>query len=147
MLPLTEQPALLAFLLALKGTRPSLRQRLFTFQSHGTPAASPLDAAAGPSGAAGPAAGVTTPEQQQEARVPLATSVFEEAPNPQLLSDGSATVAVMLPHELGLPTYAFAGLDALQVCVCVCERRAGQCIMWERRMLGVILPSRQERTE
>ncbi len=123
-LPLTEQPALLAFLLALKGSRPSLRQRLFTFQSEGgttlfaspgDPAAAALGAAAG--GAAGPAAGVATPDQQQEARVPLASSVFEEAPNPQLLSDGSATVAVLLPRELGLPTDAFAGLEALQVCV------------------------------
>lgn len=120
-LPLTEQPALLAFLLALKGSRPSLRQRLFTFQGDSVPFTSPADApavaAVGASGAAAAgAAGVATPEQQQEGRVPLASSVFEEAPNPQLLTDGSATVAVLLPSELGLPTDAFAGLDALQVC-------------------------------
>ncbi|KAI7838596.1 hypothetical protein COHA_007604 [Chlorella ohadii] len=146
-LPLTEQPALLAFLLALKGSRPSLRQRLFTFQSEGgttlfaspgDPAAAALGAAAG--GAAGPAAGVATPDQQQEARVPLASSVFEEAPNPQLLSDGSATVAVLLPRELGLPTDAFAGLEALQ------DLGAGLASrpVWAPTAAGAALPAPRE---
>lgn len=116
-LPLSEHPALLAFLLALRGSRPSLRQRAFTFQGAGAPLAPPAGAAAAAASgaAAASAAGVATPEQHQEARVPLASSVFEEAPNPQLLSDGAAAVAVLLPAELGLPTDAFAGSEALQV--------------------------------
>lgn len=119
-LPLTEHAALLAFLLALQGSRPSLRKRRFTFQ-------------ADPSAAA---AAVPTPEQRQEAaaaaragrlagpsaaaaEVPLASGVFAEAPNPHALTDGAAAVAVLLPGELGLPTDAFAGSDVLQVCHCV----------------------------
>lgn len=99
MLPLREPHALLAFLLRLQGSQPSLRHRAFTFQAAGLPA----DCAAADASISALAA------------VPLASSVFEEAPNPSALTDGAAAVSVLLPGELGLPTGAYAGSEAVQV--------------------------------
>lgn len=121
-LPLTEHAALLALLLRLQGSRPSLRQRAFTFQAEAVPASGAAAAAEAAAAAVGtpdqpPQRGAAGTAASPAAVVPLATRVFEEAPNPHALTDGEAAVAVLMPAELGLPTDAFAGSEHLQVSV------------------------------
>lgn len=135
-LPLREHTELLSFLLSLRGSQPSLRQQRFTFQlgAGQLPALPPLAAAADPT-IAGGAGGSWSSEAagQQAAAVapptppprlagpgpasgPVLTSrVFEEAPDPHALTDGSSAVAVLLPSEAGLPAQAFAGSEEVQV--------------------------------
>ena len=147
-LPLRDPAALLSLLLALRGSRASLRQQRFTFQAEQLPLAGATavelgagaaatasaalvqlePAAMGPltplPGDAGAAAAALPP------LLPLSTRVFEEAPDPHALTDGSSAMAVLLPGEAALPTDALAGSDELRVGGC-----SGDC------MLGALLGS------
>ncbi|PSC71851.1 phosphatase 2C 22 [Micractinium conductrix] len=131
-LPLRDPAALLSLLLALRGSRASLRQQRFTFQAEQLPLAGATavelgagaaatasaalvqlePAAMGPltplPGDAGAAAAALPP------LLPLSTRVFEEAPDPHALTDGSSAMAVLLPGEAALPTDALAGSDELR---------------------------------
>lgn len=133
-LPLSERSALLALLLGLAGTRPSLRQRRFTFQAdaarHAPRAAlsgleGPLSSAVGSSSARYAAA----PAPPQHGAAQLTEAVFCEAPDPHALTQGGAAVAALLPEELGLPSDAFAGIEDVQASpslqrACVASRAA-----------------------
>lgn len=146
-LPFGEHTQLLAFLLGLRGSLPSIRQQRFTFQLDAVqlPALSTFSAAeaeckalgidarrvltaaghqaaaAGPPTPPLPLGAAPTSAGARLAPAPVLTSgVFEEAPDPHALTDGSSAVAVLLPSELDLPAHAFAGSDDVLVGVAVC---------------------------
>lgn len=137
-LPLREHAQLLAFLLSLHGSQPSLRQQRFTFQLDAGPLPwLPSLAEEHKAGSIGPCASTAT-DQLAGAAAPctpplplgaaptmasagastapvLTSSVFDEAPDPYALTNGSSAVAVLLPGEVGLPAQAFAGSEEVQV--------------------------------
>lgn len=106
-LPLREQPALLALLLALRSSAPSVRRRQASFQAGATCAC----ASGAEVGAMGSLA--------------LAAAVFAEVPDPHALTEVSPATAVLLPRELGYPRGAYAGeCEARELGACLAARPA-----------------------
>lgn len=137
-LPLREHAQLLAFLLSLRGSQPSLRQQRFTFQLDAGPlpwlpslaeehkagstgacasgAADQLARVAAPCTPSLPLGAPPTMAGAGASTAPVLTSsVFDEAPDPHALTNGSSAVAALLPGEVGLPAQAFAGSEEVQV--------------------------------